>query len=177
MISTGTSMISTCARHRSSSDAFGRYAARRRTTSAAFTSALSLPKGIDPCDGVPRTRNRRHAMPFTNVHDNAARAVVGRQRPAAHFGNHVVTPDRVPVMVDHPFGSPLTATLLVGDAEIDQGALRTEPTVCEVPERHGHRGRKVQHVDAPQPHTSPSMSSPPNGSCDQPDGFTGTTSV
>ena len=30
---------------------------------------------------------------------------------------------------------------------------------------------------APRPHTSPSMSSPPNGSCRQPSGFTGTTSV
>ena len=30
---------------------------------------------------------------------------------------------------------------------------------------------------APRPHTSPSISSPPNGSRDQPSGFTGTTSV
>ena len=30
---------------------------------------------------------------------------------------------------------------------------------------------------APRPHTSPSISSPPNGSSDQPSGLTGTTSV
>ncbi len=32
---------------------------------AAFTSALSAPYGIEPWPGVPFTRSRRHATPFS----------------------------------------------------------------------------------------------------------------
>jgi hypothetical protein len=37
----------------------------RRTTSAAFSSALSVRNGIEPCPGVPRTRIRHQYVPFS----------------------------------------------------------------------------------------------------------------
>ena len=45
--------------------AFGWYAATRRTTSAAVTSALSVRNGIEPCPGVPRITSRRQLIPFS----------------------------------------------------------------------------------------------------------------
>ena len=43
----------------------GRYSAMRRTTSAAFTSALSVRNGVDACPGVPLTRSVPHQVPFS----------------------------------------------------------------------------------------------------------------
>ena len=43
----------------------GWYSARRRTTSAAVTSALSVRNGIEPWPGVPRTTSRRQLTPFS----------------------------------------------------------------------------------------------------------------
>ena len=37
----------------------------RRTTSAAFTRALSVRSGIEPCPGVPRTRSLHQYVPFS----------------------------------------------------------------------------------------------------------------
>ena len=71
--------------------------------------------------------------------------------------------------------APQVPTGLVGDAEVDQRALGTEALGGEAAEGDGHRGRDVEHVDRPS--TSPSMTSPPNGSSDHPSGLTGTTSV
>ena len=114
---------------------------------------------------------------------DAAPAVVADLRPAAGLGEHVVGADRVPVVIDHVLGAPLPAGLLVGDAEVDQRPSRPEALVGESPERHRHRRRDVEHVDrAPTPDLVDARprcgtSSPPNGSRDQPAGFTGTTSV
>ena len=76
-------------------------------------------------------------------------AVVADRRVAAGLGEHVLRADRVPVVVDHVLGAPVAARLLVGDAEVDQRALRAEPLVGELPERDGHRRRDAQHVDRP----------------------------
>ena len=43
----------------------GRYSARRRTTSAAVTSALSVRNGCDACPGVPFTEMRHQYEPFS----------------------------------------------------------------------------------------------------------------
>ena len=57
--------MATRRRQRSVISARGRYAPSRLTTSAAVSSALSAPNGIDPWPGVPRTTNRRQAKPFS----------------------------------------------------------------------------------------------------------------
>ena len=56
---------STRAGHSSWKRGAGRYSARRCTTAAALTSALSMRNGIEPWPGVPRTRSRRQATPFS----------------------------------------------------------------------------------------------------------------
>ena len=152
--SSGRVIASTCALHRSSMWAAGRYSARRRTISAALTSALSAPNGIEPWPGVPVTRSRRHAMPFSPTLTVTWRwpCVVDR-RPAAELGEHVVGVDRVPMVLGHPLGAPHAAGLLVGDAEVDQVALRAGTLRGQVPERDRHRRREVEHVDrAATPH-------------------------
>ena len=45
--------------------AFGRYSARRCTTLAAVTSALSVLNGREPWPGVPCTISRRQLPPFS----------------------------------------------------------------------------------------------------------------
>ena len=52
-------------RHTSCSCVGGRNSARRRTTSAAFTSALSVRNGCDACPGVPVMRKVHHHVPFS----------------------------------------------------------------------------------------------------------------
>ena len=80
--------------------AAGRYAASRRTTSAAFTSALSAPNGTDPWPGVPRTRRRRHATPFSRDGHVDARTPLGCPSvQAARLGQHVVGRDRVALVI------------------------------------------------------------------------------
>ena len=63
--SSGTFSDSTRAGHSSWNRGAGRYSARRCTTAAALTSALSMRNGIEPWPGVPRTRSRRQATPFS----------------------------------------------------------------------------------------------------------------
>ena len=43
----------------------GSYSARRRTTSAAVTSALSVRNGCEPWPGVPRTVSFDQKVPFS----------------------------------------------------------------------------------------------------------------
>ena len=99
----------------------------RRTTSAAFTSALSAPNGAEPCPGVPRTRSRRHITPFSaTVIVTFWPAWVSMTSPPDSV-MHVVRGDGVAFVVECPLGSPVAAGLLVGDGEVEQGALRTKP--------------------------------------------------
>jgi hypothetical protein len=65
VVSSSRPSDATCPRQSSWKRGVGRYSARRDTTLAALTSALSEPYGIDPWPGVPRSRNRRHATPFS----------------------------------------------------------------------------------------------------------------
>ena len=46
---------------------FGWCSARRRTTSAAVTTALSVRYGCEPWPGVPRTRSFDQNVPFSAV--------------------------------------------------------------------------------------------------------------
>ena len=64
-ISGGRSEASTKRRHTSCNWVSGWNSAMRRTTSAAFTSALSVRRGIDPCPGVPWTRSLHQYVPFS----------------------------------------------------------------------------------------------------------------
>ena len=65
LTSSGRPSDSTRAGHSSWKRGAGRYSASRCTTAAALTSALSMRNGIEPCPGVPRTRRRRQATPFS----------------------------------------------------------------------------------------------------------------
>ena len=95
----------------------------------------------------------------------------------AALGQQVVAADGVGVLVGDPSRAVGAARLLVGDGEVQQVALGAEAAL--------HSERKTTAIDAvrlsmstaPRPHTSPSISSPPNGSCRHPAGLTGTTSV
>ena len=101
-----------------------------------------------------------------------------RDRDAAGLGDDVVGPDRVALVVDEVVRAPGAERLLVGHREVDERALGAEA---------GRRRalRMATAIDdvrlsmstAPRPHTSPSISSPPNGSCRQRSALTGTTSV
>ena len=110
--------------------------------------------GIEPWPGVPRTRSRRQATPFsptvTPIAGCLRRAVV----QAAALGQQVVAADRVGVVVGHPAGAVGAAGLLVGDGEVEQVARAAgTPRSASVAERHGHRRREVEHVDrAAAPH-------------------------
>ena len=153
--------------------------ARRRTTSAAVTRALSEPYGIEPWPGVPWTRRRRQAMPFSATLTAMRRTPSWPTcRPAAGLGEHVVGADGVPVVrrscTRHP------------SRRRPPRRRRRSRSACPAggsPRRPARRNATA--IDevmlsmsmAPRPHTSPSTSSPPNGSRDQPSGFTGTTSV
>ena len=88
-----------------------------------------------------------------DVDRDVAGAVVADRRVAAGLGEHVLRADGVPVVVDHVLGAPVPAGLLVGDAEVDQRALRPEALVGELAEGDGHRRRDAEHVDgAAAPH-------------------------
>ena len=56
---------SICDRHSSWKRGGVLYSATRCTIAAALISALSAPYGRDPCPGVPLTRSRRQATPFS----------------------------------------------------------------------------------------------------------------
>ena len=84
---------------------------------------------------------------LAGVDDDPPDTVLADGRPTAHLRQDVVAGDGVPVLVDHPLGTPPPARLLVGDTEVDQRALRTKAVPGEVLERGGHRRRDVQHVD------------------------------
>ena len=88
-----------------------------------------------------------------DVDRDVAHPVVADRRVAAGLGQHVLGADGVPVVVEHVLGPPVPAGLLVGDAEVDQRALRPEALRRQLPERHRHRRRDAQHVDgAAAPH-------------------------
>ena len=70
-------MRRTVAGHSSWKRGAGRYSARRLTTAAAVTSALSLRNGIEPWPGVPWTRSRRQATPFSPTVTLDHRVVLG----------------------------------------------------------------------------------------------------
>ena len=84
---------------------------------------------------------------LAGVDDDPPDSVLADGRPAAHLRQDVVAGNGVPVLVDHPLGTPAPAGLLVGDAEVDQRALRTKAGASKVLERGGHRRRDVEHVD------------------------------
>ena len=127
-ISSGRSIAATWARQMSSMWAAGRY---------ADEAAHDL-GGLDQCVvGAERHRSvsgrpvHSESAPgealLADVHRHRSVTVVADGRPATEFGQHVVGVDRVPVVLDHPLGSPDAAGLLVGDAEVDEVALGSEP--------------------------------------------------
>jgi hypothetical protein len=66
---------------------------------------------------------------------------------------HVVGADGIGRVVGQPAGPSCAPGLLVGDCEVDQVAAGTKAGVGQVPERHRHRRREVEHVDgAATPH-------------------------
>ena len=90
---------------------------------------------------------------FAGVDDDAVHVVTGRHLPTAHLGERVVAADRVPVLVAHPLGAPLAAGFLVGDAEVDERALRLPAAAGERTDGDGHRCGDVEHVHrAAAPH-------------------------
>ena len=121
---------------------------------------------------APRRRPSRPTVIVTRL------AAIGAHHEPARLGEHVVGGDRVALVVERPLGTPLAAGFLVGDGEVDQRRPRgRKPLPSEVLGGDGHRRGEVEHVDGAAPHTSPSTSSPPNGSRCHPLGVTGTTSV
>ena len=70
----GYCMPSTNPRHVSPIRVGGRYSCRRRTTSAAVTTALSVRNGCDACPGVPRTVSFDQYVPFSST-------ITGRRAP------------------------------------------------------------------------------------------------
>ena len=66
-MSGGSPIPSTKRRQASWMSAAGWYSARRRTTSAALTRALSVRSGCEACPGVPRTVKVHQKTPFSPV--------------------------------------------------------------------------------------------------------------
>ena len=142
------------AAHRSSSRDGVRNVARRRTISAAVIERVvrAVRHRAVPGRAVDAQPAPGDAL-LGDVHGDVARAVVAHRRVATGLGQHVLRADGVPVVVDHVLGAPVPAGLLVGDAEVDQRALRPEALVGQLAERDGHRRRDAQHVDgAAAPH-------------------------
>ena len=125
----------------------------RRTTSAAFTSALSVRNGVDAWPGVPLTRSVAHQRALL-AHDDRELVARGRRdREAARFGDDVVALHRVALVLDEMTGAVGAQGLLVGDGQVHQVAGRAEAGRRQVLERHRHRRGEVQHVDrAAAPH-------------------------
>ena len=95
-----------------------------------------------------------------DVDGDAPAPVGGDLRPPAELGQHVVGADGVPVVVEDVLGAPAATGFLVGDAEVDQRPPRAEPFDGKAAERHGHRRRRVEHVDRPAP---PHLDGPVSG--------------
>ena len=133
--------------------AFGRYSARRCTTLAAVTSALSVLNGREPWPGVPCTISRRQLPPFSPTVTLQRVAGLGRDRHAAALGDDVVALHRVGVMLDQVPGAQESAGLLVGHRQVDQRAARLPVALRQPAHGHRHRRGEVEHVDgAAAPH-------------------------
>ena len=122
--SAGSPMPSTKRRHASWMSAGVSCSASRRTTSAAFTKALSVRRGCEACPGVPRTVMVHQKAPFSPVMTGQADPAGARHGEAARLGDEVVAAD----LVGHVLGQPLRAVaaegLLVGDADEQAGRPR-----------------------------------------------------
>ncbi len=128
----------------------------RRTTSAAFTRALSVRHGCDPWPAVPEMRRLilHQPLPFSaTITGSLSRCPRAREEDAARLGDHVVGLHRVAFVVDQVARSVGAEGFLVGDREIGERALRAEAVLGQPSHRHRHRRREVEHVDrAPTPH-------------------------
>jgi hypothetical protein len=96
---------------------------------------LSVRNGIEPWPGVPRTVNRDD------------RRLGSPDVQAAVLREHVISADRVELVLGHPTGAVGAAVLLVGHGEQDQVAAWTEARIRQATERHCLRCGEVQHVD------------------------------
>ena len=136
----------------------------RRTTSAAFTRALSAPNGIEPWAGRavdPQPPPRRALL--ADGHDDLwpPRPV---HAPAAGLGDHVVGAHRVELVLHQPVGAVLRRPPPRRPRR-GRRACRAAASPCRA------RCLVATAIDAvrlsmsmaPRPQTSPSTSSPPNG--------------
>ena len=74
-------------------------------------------------------------------------------RHAACFGDDVVGPDGVGMMIEQVGHAVSAGRFFVGNGGEDQGASRSEPVGGQSATGDGHRGREVEHVDgATSPH-------------------------
>ena len=70
---------------------------------------------------------------------------------AAALRDHVVGLHGVELLTGEVARAVHTARLLVGHAEVDEGAARAEPALGEAPRGHRHGGGDVEHVGRPAP--------------------------
>ena len=103
--------------------------------------------------GAPHPQRPPGDALLAGVHHHPAHTVGTDIRPATELRQHVIAADGIPVLLAHPLGAPVAAGLLVGDAEVDEGALRLPTAARQLPKGHCHRRGDVQHVDgATAPH-------------------------
>ena len=141
-------------RHSSWKRGAGRYSASRCTTPAALTSALSMRNGIEPWPGVPRTRSRRHATPFSPTVTPmrrlppACRRGARRSRSAGSRSGSRRGGGRRPIARRGRCRPPRRRRRSRAGRRVGR-----KPRSREVPERDRHRRREVEHVDrAAAPH-------------------------
>ena len=165
-------------RHSSWKRGAGRYSARRDTILAARDQRVVRTVRH-------RTVTRRAAYPHpaprhTFLADGEVDAAValGAVVETAALGEQVVAADRVGVFGRRPSARRARCPPPRRRRRSTPGRLSgRKPRRTSVRNTTAIDAVRLSMSTAPRPHTSPSISSPPNGSCRQPSRLTGTTSV
>ena len=155
VISSSSPSDATCPRHSSWKRGVGPVLGEARHDLGGRDQGVVEPYGIDPWPGVPRTRSRRQATPFSPTdHVDAATALVAVVQPAA-LGQQVVAADRVGCSLGHPAGA-------VGAARPPRRRRRSRAGRPSGGSRGRTSDRNTTAIDdvrlsmstAPRPHTS-----------------------
>ena len=157
---------------------WGRHSSMRRTTSAARSTGLSAPCGNEACDWRPRTVMPTTPMPLSLTDASTSRPPgVRRTAPPTSVRAKSVRTRSWSLAITSlaPWYPPFSSS---GTAQNTRSPRGRNPSSARRRMVRAMAAVWFNMSTAPRPHTSPSTSSPPNGSRDQPSASSaGTTSV